>query len=144
MWDNPEPSTQAEYVPDQTKPRARILLIEDSAGTSDLITRSLGQHGYQIDTCYDGPTGLEAAVTGDYDLLLLDIALPGMFGWEVLRQIRDAEQEDQMPVIVVTAHHDTMLSDDTRDVAKTVVRVMSKPFDLADLARTVAKALGHD
>ena len=128
---------------DETKPRARILLIEDSEGTSDLITRSLGQYDYQVDTCYDGPTGLEAALTGGYDMLILDIALPGMFGWEVLRKVREAEGEEQMPVIVVTAHHDTMLSEDSRDVAKTVVRVMSKPFDLADLARTVTKVLGH-
>ncbi len=131
-------------MPDEGKPKARILLIEDSEGTSDLITRSLGQLGYQVDTSYDGPSGLEAALTGGYDMLILDIALPGMFGWEVLRNIREAEVETQMPVIVVTAHHDTMLSDDSRDVAKTVERVMSKPFDLADLSRTVVRVLGHD
>ncbi|MDJ0664824.1 MAG: response regulator [Acidimicrobiia bacterium] len=131
-------------MPEETEPKARILLIEDSEGTSDLITRSLGQHGYQVDTSYDGPSGLEAALTGGYDMLILDIALPGMFGWEVLRNIREAEGEDQMPVIVVTAHHDTMLSEDSRDVAKTVERVMSKPFDLADLSRTVVRVLGHD
>ena len=131
-------------MPDESKPKARILLIEDSEGTSDLITRSLGAHDYRVDTCFDGPSGLEAALTGVYDMLILDIALPGMFGWEVLRKIREAEGETQMPVIVVTAHHDTMLSDDSRDVAKTVVRVMSKPFDLADLSRTVIKVLGHN
>ena len=131
------------HLTDQGKPKARILLIEDSEGTSDLMTRSLGQHGYQVDTYYDGPSGLEAALTGGYDMLILDIALPGMFGWEVLRNIREAEGETQMPVIVVTAHHDTMLSEDSRDVARTVERVMSKPFDLADLSRTVVRVLGH-
>lgn len=130
-------------MPDQAKPTARILFIEDSEGTTQLVTRTLEQYGYRVDVCYDGLSGLEAALNEDYDLLLLDIALPGMFGWEVLRRIRESEHDRQLPVIVLTAHHDTMLSENTKDVAKTVERVMSKPFDLADLARTVAKVLGH-
>ena len=125
-----------------TEPKPKILVIEDSEGTTQLIKRTLGEHGYDVDSRFDGPTGLEAALTGDYDLLILDIALPGMFGWDVLRNIRDAEQGTQLPVIVVTAHHDTKLSEDSLDIAKTVERVMSKPFDLADLARTVDKVLG--
>ena len=66
-------------MPELTEPKARILLIEDSEGTSQLVERALGQRGYKVDTCFDGPTGLEAALGGGYDLLLLDIALPGMF-----------------------------------------------------------------
>ena len=130
-------------MPDQTKTKPRILFIEDSEGTCELVERALGVHGHQVDSRYDGPSGLEAALTGDYDILLLDIALPGMFGWEVLRTVRESFSEDQLPVIVLTAHHDTKLSDDTKDLAATVVRVMSKPFDLADLARTVNRVLAE-
>ena len=64
---------------------SRLLLVEDEPGLSLTITDLLEAEGYQVDTALDGPTGLSKAGTGEYDVVILDVMLPGMGGFDVCR-----------------------------------------------------------
>ena len=69
----------------------KILLVEDEEKLARMVELELKYEGYQVDKAADGRTGLDMAQTGDYDLILLDIMLPGMDGWAVCRKIRETE-----------------------------------------------------
>lgn len=78
-----------------------ILTIEDDSAIRQGVVDSLTYHGYQVIEAADGDAGLEMAIRSNYDLLLLDMALPGTPGIEILRQLREARP--RQPVIVLTA-----------------------------------------
>ena len=78
----------------------KILLVEDEEKLARMVELELKYEGYQVDKAADGRTGLDMAQTGDYDLILLDIMLPGMDGWAVCRKIRETSKT---PVIMLTA-----------------------------------------
>jgi DNA-binding response OmpR family regulator len=78
----------------------RILIVEDEAEIVRFLTLELQHEGYSVSSCGDGRTGLEKALTGDFDLMLLDVMLPELNGMEVLRRLR---KESGIPVILVTA-----------------------------------------
>src|SRR5271155_5586014 len=77
----------------------RILIIDDEAGIRESLETLLGLEGYAVDTAPDGETGLNTIGQRSYDLVLLDLALPGMNGIEVLGQIR--ERYPDLPVIMI-------------------------------------------
>ena len=79
---------------------SRLLLVEDEPGLSLTVTDLLEAEGYQVDTAMDGLTGLAKAGTGDYDVVILDVMLPGMSGLDVLKQLR---QKSAVPVLMLTA-----------------------------------------
>ncbi|MEZ4775955.1 MAG: response regulator transcription factor [Bacteroidia bacterium] len=79
----------------------RILIIEDEPGILNFLRQGLEEESYVVDTAIDGNTGLEKALTEDYDLLLVDWMLPGLSGIEVCRQFR--QHNHQTPVIFLTA-----------------------------------------
>lgn len=80
----------------------KILLIEDENFIADIYSRELTKAGFQVDVKNDGHSGLKALEEGNYDLLLLDIMLPGMHGLELLRQWRIKNPDSQMPVLLLT------------------------------------------
>ena len=82
----------------------RVLVVEDSAVIRRLIEVCLRPANLEIMMREDGPSGLEAALTQDPDLLVLDIGLPEMDGWEVLDRLRSNEKTKRLPVLVLTAH----------------------------------------
>ncbi|MCI5615699.1 MAG: response regulator, partial [Clostridia bacterium] len=82
---------------------SKILIIEDEPTIVDLISFNLKREGFEVDVAYDGVTGLEKALRGDADLVLLDVMLPGMNGFDVLQKLR---QESDVPVIMVTAREE--------------------------------------
>lgn len=82
----------------------RILVIEDSAVIRRLIEVCLRAADLQILMREDGPSGLDAVRTDAPDLLILDIGLPGMDGWQVLNHIRSDQATRSLPVVVLTAH----------------------------------------
>ena len=89
---------------------ARILIVEDEPRISSFIEKGLSANGFTATTVTDGPTGYDYAMTGGFDLMVLDIGLPSMDGFTVLRKLR--EDGNQIPVIVLTdqeaaaeAHH---------------------------------------
>src|SRR5664280_1154567 len=78
----------------------KILIIEDEAKIARFLELELTHEGYQVEEAHDGRQGLERAVSGDFDLVILDIMLPSLNGMEVLRRLR---QSVQTPVIMLTA-----------------------------------------
>jgi two-component system, OmpR family, response regulator CpxR len=81
----------------------RVLLVDDDVGLCELLEEYLGPEGFQVDIAHDGKTGREKACEGDYDLIVLDVMLPGENGFEVLRQIRARRD---LPVVMLTARGD--------------------------------------
>jgi len=82
---------------------SRILLIDDDLGLSELLGQLLELEGFKLTLAYDGKQGLELALAADYDLILLDVMLPKLNGFEVLRALR---QHKQTPVLMLTARGD--------------------------------------
>lgn len=118
----------------------KVLVIEDAFPTRRLVELSLAYEGFDVIEREDGPSGLEAAQTLIPDLIVLDIALPGMDGWELLSKLRADPQTEHIPVVVITAH----------DTAETRTRAdqshadgfIGKPFDLNQLRNEVNKLIG--
>lgn len=84
--------------------QARILVVEDSAVIRRLIEVCLRPADLDVTMCDDGPTGLAATLADPPDLLVLDIGLPDMDGWEVLDRLRSEPTTRELPVLVLTAH----------------------------------------
>ena len=119
----------------------RVLVVEDSAVIQRLISVCLRPAGVEVETRADGPTGLEAALTTRPDLLILDVGLPRMDGWEVLDRIRSDVRTHSMKVLVLTAH----AQEETRERADRggADAFLTKPFRPDDL-RSVALDLLAD
>lgn len=79
----------------------RVLVVEDGRALAGAVQRGLNAQGLLTDVAYDGPSGLDAALSGAYDVIVLDLMLPGMNGYEVCRQLRAAEV--WTPVLVLSA-----------------------------------------
>src|SRR6185369_12494913 len=79
----------------------RVLIVEDEEKVSRFIVRGLAAESFAVDAAADGPSGLELATTYNYDLIILDLMLPGLSGTEVLRQIRRTDQ--RVPILMLTA-----------------------------------------
>ncbi len=83
--------------------KLKLLLIDDDQELSELLTEFLGSEGYALDCCYDGLSGLEKAKIGGYDLILLDVMMPGLNGFEVLKNLGD---KHPTPILMLTAKGD--------------------------------------
>lgn len=116
----------------------KILLIEDEPSNSRLMEVTLRPLGYETMVRGDGPSGLEAAREESVELIVLDIALPQLDGWQVLERLRGDPHTMAIPVLVLTAHvgDENLMkaADGGADV------FMTKPFQPDDL-RQVVKAL---
>src|SRR5581483_5913268 len=82
----------------------RLLVVEDERKTGDYIRQGLSEAGFVVDLVRNGNDGAHRAITEDYDLVILDINLPGMDGWTVLRNVREAGKT--LPVLFLTARDD--------------------------------------
>ena len=82
----------------------KILLVEDNEMNRDMLSRRLQRKGYGVVIALDGEEALTLAATEDPDLILMDISLPVMDGWEVTRRLKANEQTRHIPVIALTAH----------------------------------------
>jgi two-component system, cell cycle response regulator DivK len=83
---------------------ARILLVEDNELNRDMLSRRLQRAGYQVELAIDGKQGLQMASASFPDLILMDLSLPEMDGWEVLRRLKQDPKMKSIPVIALTAH----------------------------------------
>lgn len=106
----------------------RILLIEDDTEISAYVEMELRHEGYAVSAAYDGVSGLQAALDADFDVILLDMMLPGLNGLEVLRRLR---AQKQTPVIVVTAR-DTVM-DKVTGLDAGANDYITKPFHVEEL-----------
>ena len=78
----------------------RLLIVEDDRKTAEYLRQGLTENSYIVDTAFDGVDGAHLAVTGSYDLVILDVMLPGLDGWAVLEALRKAKA---VPVLFLTA-----------------------------------------
>lgn len=109
----------------------RVLLIEDESRLAEFVRQGLVQHGHVVDVAADGPTGLEQAALTAYDVVLLDMMLPGQNGLEVLRNLRQFGNNPQVPVIILSALSDTRHVISGLDAG--AQDYLRKPFELDEL-----------
>ena len=109
-----------------------ILIIEDEKSIVDLISFNLKREGYEILSAFDGSSGLELALSGKADLVLLDVMLPVMDGFEVLRRLR---QTSDVPVIMVTAREEE--TDKILGLETGADDYITKPFSIKELAARI-------
>lgn len=114
----------------------RLLLVEDEQNLARMLELELCYDGYQVEKAFDGRTGLEKALSGSYDLVLLDIMLPEMSGMEVLRRLR---RSSQVPVIMLTAR-DTVV-DKVSGLDSGADDYITKPFSIEELFARIRAAL---
>ena len=107
----------------------RVLLVEDDAALSDGVRRMLEQEHFAVDTAYTGPDGLDCARSGIYDAVILDVMLPGMDGFTVLRTLR--EEKQSVPVLMLTARG--ALEDRVRGLNAGADYYLPKPFERSEL-----------
>jgi len=114
----------------------KILLVEDEEKLARFVELELTHEGYAVDKAFDGRAGLEMAEGGGYDLLLLDIMLPGLNGLEVLRRLR---KTSQVPVIMLTARDAVM--DKVTGLDMGADDYVTKPFSIEELLARIRAAL---
>ncbi len=114
----------------------QILLVEDEEKLARMVELELHYEGYAVTKAFDGRSGLEKALSGAFDLILLDIMLPGLSGMEVLRRIR---KESQIPIIMLTAR-DTVM-DKVAGLNSGADDYITKPFAIEELLARIRAAL---
>lgn len=118
----------------------RVLVVEDEAKVASFLARGLGEAGYAVDVAKRGPEGLEWAFSNDYDLILLDVMLPGIDGWEVLSQYR--KSDGKAPVMMLTARDS--VEDKVRGLDLGADDYLTKPFALNELLARVRALLRRE
>jgi DNA-binding response OmpR family regulator len=115
----------------------KILVVEDEHRLAQALKEGLGQESYAVDLAYDGEEGFNAAVNDEYDLIILDVMLPEMNGFEVVKKLR--EQKDHTPVLMLTA------KDQNRDVVSGLDSgaddYLAKPFSFEVLLARIRALL---
>lgn len=114
---------------------SRIFIVEDEEAIADLERDYLELSGFEVEVANDGETGLRKALEEDYDLLILDLMLPGVDGFEICRKVRDAKD---MPIIMVSAKKDDI--DKIRGLGLGADDYITKPFSPSEL---VARVKAH-
>ena len=118
----------------------KILIVEDEPKTGDYLRQGLSEAGYVVDLARDGLDGLHLAQTGDYDLIVLDVMLPGLDGWGVLQTVRRGNHE--MPVLFLTARD--QVEDRVRGLELGADDYLGKPFDLGELGARLRALIRRD
>ena len=107
----------------------RLLIVEDEKELCDTISKSLYESGYEVDTCYDGYEALDYILTEDYDLIVLDLNLPGMDGMDILRELRKENEETK--VLILSAR--SQIIDKVEGLDAGANDYMEKPFHIQEL-----------
>ena len=115
----------------------RILVVEDDVGTSRLVGEILRSDGIQIEYAADGVDALETLRTSMPDLVVLDLALPRIDGWEILNTLQQAGRE--IPVVIITAHGQGGAAERAFEAGAS--RFFEKPFIPGELKEAVAELL---
>ena len=118
----------------------KILLVEDNEMNRDMLSRRLQRKGYEVELAVDGREGVTMATTGNYDLVLMDMSLPEVDGWEATRRVREAESGRRVPIIALTAH--AMSGDREKAMAAGCDDYDTKPVELERLLGKIEALLG--
>ncbi|HEV3346387.1 MAG TPA: response regulator [Methylomirabilota bacterium] len=120
---------------------AKILLVEDNEMNRDMLSRRLVRRGYEVVIAVDGEQGIAMARSEAPALILMDMSLPGVDGWEATRRIKAAPETRAIPVIALTAH--AMSGDREKAVAAGCDDFDTKPVDLARLLEKIEALIGR-
>ena len=135
-------STAVRTGPDDSppSPQARtILIVEDSFANRDMLTRRLQRRGFAVFGAADGATGVAMSVSELPDLILMDVALGEMDGWQATRLIKSDARTARIPVIALTAH--ALASDREKSVEVGCADFDTKPVDLTRLLGKIQRCL---
>lgn len=117
----------------------RILVIEDDLKTADYLRKGLSENGFKVKVATEGEEGLYLALTREFDLILLDVMLPDMDGWQVLKKLRF--RENDTPVIFLTARD--AVPDRVKGLELGASDYLVKPFAFSELIARINNALRH-
>jgi len=120
---------------------ARILLVEDNEMNRDMLARRLARKGYEVSVAVDGEEGVALARASLPDLILMDMSLPVLDGWEATRQIKADEATRGTPVIALTAH--AMAGDKERALEAGCDDYDTKPIELPGLLAKIEALLAN-
>jgi len=115
----------------------KILIVEDEPKTGDYLKQGLSEAGFTVELATDGKDGLHLATNGDHNLLILDVMLPGMTGWELLRTLRQSGRH--VPVLFLTARDE--IEDRVKGLELGADDYLVKPFSFAELLARVRTIL---
>ena len=119
----------------------KILLVEDNEDNRDMLSRRLQRKGYEVVVATDGQQGVEMAQAELPQLILMDMSLPVLDGWEATRQIKSLSATRSIPVIALTAH--AMSGDREKAMAAGCDDYDTKPIDLAALLDKIVALLAQ-
>ena len=119
---------------------AKILLVEDNEMNRDMLSRRLERRGYEVVIAVDGREGVAKAQVEKPQLILMDMSLPKVDGWEATRQLKADERTREIPVIALTAH--AMAGDREKALAAGCDDYDIKPVDLKKLQEKIEALLG--
>lgn len=117
----------------------RVLLVEDNEMNRDMLSRRLRKKGFEVDMALDGAQGVEMARSGAYDIVLMDMSLPVIDGWEATRQLRAVPETRDVPIIALTAH--AMSGDRDRAMDAGCSDYDTKPVEIERLLQKMAALL---
>ena len=125
---------------DEREQRSRVLVVEDDPANRQLAIRILEREGFLVEHAESGPRALETAEAMPLDLVLMDLSMPGMDGFETTRRLRQLAGHASTPVIALTAH--ALSEDSQKAIAAGCDAVLVKPYRPAELIGAVAQVLG--
>jgi CheY-like chemotaxis protein len=118
----------------------KILLVEDNEMNRDMLSRRLERRGYEVIVAVDGEEGVALAKVDAPDVVLMDLSLPGIDGWEATRQLKAADETRAIPVLALTAH--AMAGDRDKALEAGCDDFDTKPVDLPRLVAKIEGLLG--
>ncbi len=118
--------------------RKKIILIEDEVKLARFVELELRYEGYDVTVCHDGREGLQMVTEGNYDMILLDVMLPGLTGIEICRRVR---KFSNVPIIMLTAKDETM--DKVAGLDSGADDYLTKPFAIEELLARMRVAFKH-
>jgi len=119
---------------------SKILLVEDNEMNRDMLSRRLERKGYEVVIAVDGQAGIDMASSGNPDIILMDLSLPVIDGWEATRKIKADPATQSIPVIALTAH--AMAGDKQKALEAGCDDYDTKPIDLKRLLEKIDNLLG--
>jgi diguanylate cyclase len=120
---------------------AKILVVDDETHIVMILKDSLEFSGFQVITAYNGEEALEMVAKEPPDLIVLDIGMPKLDGWEVCRRLKSSEATKKIPIIILTAY--AQMSDQKKGMALGAERFVSKPCDLTYLVEEINSLLSQ-
>jgi CheY-like chemotaxis protein len=119
---------------------SKILLVEDNEMNRDMLSRRLGRKGFEVVIAVDGQAGVDMAASTSPDIILMDLSLPVMDGWEATRRIKADPDTQNIPVIALTAH--AMSGDEIKAREAGCDDYDTKPVNLNRLLEKIGNLLG--